>query len=55
MTKPHPQLDPHLERHLALCKRIYLRMLAEGSWPWPEADSPDPGNMVESGDNPENL
>ncbi len=53
MTKPDPKLDPHLERHLALCKRVYLRMLAEGTWPWTaEADSPNPEDMVESKGNP---
>jgi hypothetical protein len=26
--------DEHLQRHLDLCRRMYLRMLADGSWPW---------------------
>lgn len=26
--------DPHLEQYLALCKRMYLRMQRENSWPW---------------------
>lgn len=56
MEDPNSQLDPHLERHLALCKRVYLRMLTEGTWPWRlEPDSPDPVDVVESGDNPENI
>lgn len=43
--------DDQLQRYLGLCKRIYLRMLAEGSWPW--ADSPNSEDLVESGDNPD--
>jgi hypothetical protein len=27
--------SPGLEAYLALCKRIYERMVADGSWPWP--------------------
>jgi len=30
----------HLDRHLELCRRVYLRMLAEDVWPWD--DNPDP-------------
>ncbi len=26
--------EDHLQRHLELCKRIYLRLKAEGKWPW---------------------
>lgn len=26
--------DDHLQQHLELCKRIYLRMRADGTWPW---------------------
>ena len=29
--------DDHLDRHLELCRRMYLRMLADGTWPWKEA------------------
>jgi hypothetical protein len=48
--------DEHLERHLELCRRVYLRMLADGSWPWEDAeDSPNPENLVESEDNFENV
>jgi hypothetical protein len=36
--------DEHLQKHLQLCKRIYLRLKAEGKWPWTAAqDSPDIG------------
>lgn len=43
--------DEHLERHLELCRRVYLRMLAEDSWPWKEAqDSPKPEDVIESED-----
>lgn len=43
--------DDHLQQHLELCKRIYLRMLEDGTWPW--RDSQIPEDMVESED-PEN-
>ena len=26
--------DYHLQQHLELVKRMYLRMLEENSWPW---------------------
>lgn len=26
----------HLQRHLELCRRTYLRMLADETWPWRE-------------------
>lgn len=43
--------DEHLERHLELCRRIYERMLREGSWPWREKpDSPNPEDLVDSDD-----
>ena len=43
--------DKHLQRHLDLCRRIYLRMLAEGTWPPTEApESPKSDDMVESED-----
>lgn len=43
--------DEHLECHLELCRRVYLRMLAEGSWPWKDDDdSPKSEDMVESED-----
>ena len=54
MTREPTDLDPHLQRHLALCKRMYLRMLADGTWPLSETpDSPEFENVVESGDNPQ--
>lgn len=41
--------DDHLQQHLELCKRIYLRMLAEESWPWAnQLDSQNSENLVES-------
>lgn len=43
----------HLNRHIELCKRIYLRMLRDGSWPW--ADSPKSEDLVESDRNPTDL
>lgn len=36
--------DEHLRQHFELCKRMYLRMLEDGSWPWrdsPNEDEPD--------------
>ena len=43
--------DYHLHRHLALCRRMYLRMLADGTWPWKEErESPDLQDVVESKD-----
>lgn len=39
----------HINRHIELCKRIYLRMLRDGSWPW--ADSLKSGDLVESDGN----
>lgn len=43
--------DEQLERHLELCRRVYLRMLAEDSWPWKaEDDSSKSGDVVESED-----
>ena len=43
--------DEHLQRHLDLCQRIYLRMLEDGSWPWSAGkDSTDSEGMVESED-----
>lgn len=48
--------DDHLQRHLALCKRMYLRMLADGTWPWKEEpESQDPEDMVESGGNDDDV
>lgn len=28
------ELSPDLKRYLELCKRMYLRMEEENSWPW---------------------
>lgn len=38
------------EAFLDLCETIYQRLKRDGEWPWP--DSLDPGDMVESEDNP---
>ena len=35
----HDELPPELERYLALCERIFERMMETGEWPW--ADSPN--------------
>jgi hypothetical protein len=40
--------DEHLKQHLELCKTIYLRMLADGSWPW--RDSTKNKSLIESTD-----
>lgn len=42
--------NDQLRRYLDLCRRIYLRMLADGSWPW--ADSLKSEDLVESDGNP---
>ena len=52
MKQQPDDLDPRLEEHLALCKRMYLRMLADGTWPWEEsADSTETEDMITSQDN----
>lgn len=44
--------DEHLERHLEICKQIYLQMLETGTWPWKGvSDSQKSEDLVESGDN----
>jgi hypothetical protein len=53
METDNQQLSPELLRYLALCERAFVRMVAEGRWPW--ADSPDFEDMVESNDNPQNV
>jgi hypothetical protein len=48
--------DEHLEQHLELCRRVYLRMLAEDSWPWKEGqDSPKSEDVLESKNNQNDL
>jgi hypothetical protein len=43
--------DDHLQRHLELCRRMYLRMLADGTWPWKEGlGSRDSEDVVDSED-----
>jgi hypothetical protein len=41
--EPSPELDAYFD----LCKRIYDRMVAEGTWPWP-ADSTNSDDVIES-------
>jgi len=40
--------DQHLYEYLEFCKRIYLRMKREDSWPW--KDSTDCEDLLESED-----
>jgi hypothetical protein len=39
--------SPELEAYFELCRRIYERMVAEGSWPW-TVDSTNPEDVIES-------
>jgi hypothetical protein len=43
----HMEPSPQLEAFFELCKRIYLRMEREGTWPW-SADSTNPEDVIES-------
>jgi hypothetical protein len=45
--------EQSFKQFLELCKRVCERMEREGSWPWRE--SPNPEDLVESDDNPENI
>ena len=46
----------HLERHLELCRRVYLRMLADGTWPWENhPDSPKSEDVIESEDTSDDV
>lgn len=38
--------DEHIQRHLEICQRVYERLLAEGTWPWP--DSTESEDVIES-------
>lgn len=38
--------DEHIQRHIEICQAVYMRLVAEGKWPWP--DSTDLADMVES-------
>ena len=40
--------DERIERHLEICQRVYERLVAEGTWPWP--DTPKSRYMLESED-----
>ena len=41
--EPSPQLEAYFE----LCKRMYERMVREGTWPWP-VDSTYPEDVIDS-------
>jgi len=48
--------DKHLQRHLDLCRRIYLRMVANGTWPPTHPpESPKSDDVVESEEPSTNL
>lgn len=48
--------DDHLQQHLELCKRIYLRMLKDGTWPWKDQpDSQNSQDLLESKDSPNDV
>ncbi|MBO6540286.1 MAG: hypothetical protein JJ969_12920 [Rhizobiaceae bacterium] len=49
----HNELPPELERYLALCERIFERMVKTGEWPW--SDSPDFEDVVDSEGNPTDV
>ena len=56
MDNNYHEMPPELERYIALCKRIYEDMERDGTWPWKdETDSTLSDDMVDSGNNPENL
>jgi len=38
--------DERIQRHLEICQRVYERLLAEGTWPWP--DSTESEDVIES-------
>ena len=40
--------EEKFQRFLALCKRMYLRMQRDGTWPWPDSTSGE--DVVESQD-----
>lgn len=40
----------YLDEYLAICRRIYERMVIEGTWPWLE-DSPNSEDMLDSDSN----
>ncbi|MEQ1881715.1 MAG: hypothetical protein ABL878_12180 [Burkholderiales bacterium] len=44
----------HLEEYLSICKAVFEQMRRDGSWPWP-ADSTNPEDVIDSGDNPQQL
>lgn len=44
--------DQHLEEFLEICQAVFERMRRDGTWPWP-ADSTNPEDVIDSGNNPE--
>ncbi len=40
--------DERIQRHLEICYRVYVRLVAEGKWRWP--DSPKSKDVIESKD-----
>lgn len=47
--------DDQLMEYLAICKAIYERMEAEGTWPWAEDDSTESEDLLESETYPNEL
>jgi hypothetical protein len=45
--------EQHLKEHLEICKRIFEDMQRDGSWPW--TDSPNPENLLESENSPDDI
>ena len=45
--------DENIKNHLEICKAIYLRMLADGSWPWRDSQASE--DVVESEDPNKNV
>jgi len=42
--------DAYLQEYFEICKRIYLQMRRDGTWPW-ESDSPNSEDMIDSENN----
>ena len=53
MNKQNDELPPEVERYLALCERLYERMVREGTWPW--QDSQKFRDLLESMDNEQDV
>jgi hypothetical protein len=46
--------SPELEAYLELCKRTYVRMERDGTWPWP-VDSTNPEDVIDSSSHHDDL